>query len=108
MRVNPPDPGADVRVIAPFNPINLRPRIATRERAELVSALGFGALEACDLGRFRAPVVDGGDCGIVQAVWTLASEIQVQLTEQEPLQADVVRYAPAALQVLGGFYANPP
>ncbi|KAF7982891.1 hypothetical protein HWV62_25142 [Athelia sp. TMB] len=108
MRVNPPEPGADVRVIAPFSPVNLRPRIATRGRAELVSALGFGALEASDLGRFREAVVSGGDFGLVQAVWTLASEIQAQLTEQEPWHDDAVRYAPPALQTFAKFYGNPP
>ncbi|KAF7982892.1 hypothetical protein HWV62_25144 [Athelia sp. TMB] len=108
MRLSPPAPGADVRVAAPFNPVNLRPRLATRGRAELVSALGFGALEACDLGRFRAAAVGGGDRGLARAVWTLAGEIQAQLAEQEAWHDDAVRYAPGALQVLGKFFADPP
>ncbi|KAF7973749.1 hypothetical protein HWV62_14334 [Athelia sp. TMB] len=109
MRLSPPATSAgEVRVVAPFTPVNLRARLATRGRAELVSALGFGALEARDLGRFRAAVVEGGDVGLVGAVWTLAGEIQAQLAEQESWHDDAVRYAPGALQALGKFFADPP
>lgn len=107
LRMNSPDPGADVNVSFPFCPINLRPCISTLGRAELVSALGFIALEALDLGRFRGAAVGRNDEELLEAVWTLAREIQAQLTESEPWREDAVRSVPIVLKALGAFHAKP-
>lgn len=106
MRLNPPTDDANHCVSIPYNPVNLRPRISTIGSAELVSALGFNALEALNLLRFRSSI--DGDKETLEAIWMLAQEIQAQLTEQELWHDDAVRCAPIVLKTLGEFFTHPP
>jgi hypothetical protein len=72
IRISPPDSG-EHRVILPFNPVNLRPRLSTIGPAEIVSATGFNVLEAAGLHRF---VTCTGDEATLEAVWTIAKRFR--------------------------------
>jgi hypothetical protein len=93
-------------VTIPFNPINLRSRLSTSGTTEIVSALGFQALEAGDLHRF---VSCTGDEATTEAVWTLAREIQEQMKEQDGWQDDVARASPMVMKTLAEkVFTHPP
>jgi hypothetical protein len=105
LRISPPDPG-EHRVTLPLNPVNLRSRLSTNGTAEIVSALGFNALEALDLHRF---VSCTGDEATLEAVWTLAREIQAQIAEQDAWQDDVARSSPSVMKTLAdSIFTHPP
>ncbi|KZP13013.1 hypothetical protein FIBSPDRAFT_1049718 [Athelia psychrophila] len=111
MRVSPP-PATDEgehRITLPYNAVSLRRNLSTLGQTELVSALGFNTLDARDLMRFKA----AGDKGasnqvILDAIWTLAREIQVQLTAQAEWDKDFVKCAPVMLQTLGALFKDAP
>lgn len=102
------------RITLSYNAVNLRPSLSTHttegaggmpEKRELVSAIGFNTLDAKDLMRFRS--IGGDNPGVsdretLDAIWTLAQEIQSQLTEQAAWDKDFTRCAPAVLGVLAG------
>ncbi|KAF7976639.1 hypothetical protein HWV62_5955 [Athelia sp. TMB] len=102
------------RITLSYNAVNLRPTLSTQitegaggvpEKRELVSAIGFNTLDARDLMRFRS--VGGDNAGVsdretLDAIWTLAREIQAQLTEQAAWDKDITRCVPAVLGVLAG------
>lgn len=53
--------------------------------------------------------IDGGDRETLDAVWMLAREIQVQMSEQDAWQDDAARFAPVVMKVLAEFvFNNPP
>ncbi|KAF7972386.1 hypothetical protein HWV62_18104 [Athelia sp. TMB] len=118
LRVSPPAElhGEEHRITIPFNPVNLRPRLSVLppHEVEIVSALGFTALEAADLQRFSSlasssPSPGADDDEVRRAVLTLAREVQAQSDAQAGAQADVARYAPLAVRVLGeSMFQNPP
>ncbi|KAF7978270.1 hypothetical protein HWV62_1108 [Athelia sp. TMB] len=118
LRVSPPAAlhGEEHRITIPFNPVNLRPLLSVLppHGVEIVSALGFTALEAADLQRFfslasSSPSPADEDEEVRRAVLTLAREVQAQSDAQAGAQVDVARYAPLAVRVLGAsMFQNPP
>lgn len=125
MLVSPP-PGeceSELRVTLPYSAVNLRPLLSTRGEGgtELVSALGFNTLDARDLMRFRSIAIcsriqesnrsrrEGErERETVEAVWTLAREIQAQLTEQAEWHGDFVKCAPVVLGTVVEAFKNAP
>lgn len=111
MRASPPPSNAEEeqRVTWPCNAVNLRRILNTLGQAELVSALGFNAIDARDLMRFAAVgAEDASEREILDAIWTLAQEIQEQLTMQAQWDKDFVKCAPIMLQTLGSWYKDAP
>jgi hypothetical protein len=105
IRISPPDSG-EHRVTFPFNPVNLRPRLSTNPPTEIVSALGFNVIDAADLQRF---VTCTGDEATLEAVWTIAREIQAKMAKQDEWQDDVARTAPVVMKTLAeNIFACPP
>ena len=96
----------------PVNPVNLRPLLSVLppNKVEIVSAIGFKALEATNLLRFaRTPDAKTEDTEVRRAVYQLAREVQAQSDEQEGWLGDVARYAPAVMKMLGEYmFMNPP
>ena len=105
----PPLTDSEHRVTLPFNAVDLRRLLSTLGQTELVSALGFNTLDARDLMRFRAAGEEGAsERVILDAVWTLAREIQVQLNEQAEWDTDFVKSAPAVLGTIATWLKNEP
>jgi len=105
IRISPPDSG-EHRITFLFNPVNLRSRLSTNPPTEIVSALGFNAIEAADLQRF---VKCTGDEATLEAVWTIAKEIQAHVAKQDEWQDDVARTAPVVIKTLAeSVFARPP
>ncbi|KAF7973748.1 hypothetical protein HWV62_14332 [Athelia sp. TMB] len=91
-------------VSMPVNPVNLRAQLSVLapHAVEIVSAIGFKALEARDLLRFA-------NADTRRAVYALAREVQAQSDAQEGWVGDVARCAPAAMKMLGEYiFAHPP
>jgi hypothetical protein len=106
LRISPPSDLVEHRVTLPYNPVNLRSRLSTNGAAEIVSALGFNTLEASDLLRFGSCTEDKAT---LEAVWTLAREIQAQITEQDEWHVDAARSAPIVMKTLAeNIFAHPP
>lgn len=116
LRVSPPDASQrDHSITMPFNPVNLRPLLSVLppNQVEIVSAIGFKALEATNLLRFGDSVKNGAgprsDAEVRRAVLTLAREVQVQSDAQEAGQGDAARFAPLAMKILGeAMFLSPP
>ena len=105
IRISPPDSG-EHRVTLPFNPVNLRSRLSTNPPTEIVSALGFNIIDAADLQRF---VTCTGDEATLEAVWTIAREIQAKMAKQDEWQDDIARTAPIVMKTLAeNIFACPP
>lgn len=116
LRISPPDSSQNNHSITlPFSPVNLRALLSVLppNQAEIVSAIGFKALEATNLLRFGDAVNNGhgpkSDAEVRRAALTLAREVQVQSDAQEAMQGDTARFAPLAMKMLGeAMFSNPP
>ncbi|KAF7980081.1 hypothetical protein HWV62_39880 [Athelia sp. TMB] len=110
MRAAPPPPtDSEHSVTLPFNAVDLRRLLSTPGQTELVSALGFNTLDARDLMRFRAAGEESAcERVILDAVWTLAGEIQAQLIEQSKWDKDFVKSAPVLLGTVATWLKNAP
>lgn len=112
MRLSPPSRADTVdgehRVTKPYNPCNLLSHLSTNGHAKLVGASGFNVIDAVDLSRFMS-CIHGGDRETLDAVWTLAREVQAQMSEQDAWQKDSARFAPTVMKALAEFiFNNPP